>query len=65
MNNFNVDKSQSLYSLLSRKQTADLLGVSTRTLRRMERRGELDPIRISSRLVRYSASQIRELLTRG
>lgn len=43
----------------TRKQVADLLSVSTRTLTRMENRGELPPrIRITDRRVGYRESDI-------
>lgn len=43
----------------TRKQVADLLSVSTRTLTRMENRGELPPrIQITDRRVGYRESDI-------
>jgi predicted DNA-binding transcriptional regulator AlpA len=56
-------RSDPLESLLTRRQTADILGVSTRSVQRLERSGKLRPVRILGRTVRYAASQIRELLT--
>ena len=48
----------------SRKQTAQILGVSVRTLSRMEMRGEAPPrIRVTERVIGYRDSAINEFLT--
>lgn len=47
----------------SRKQVAEQLGISTRTLDRLHERGELPPrVKISDRLVGYRASAIEQYL---
>jgi predicted DNA-binding transcriptional regulator AlpA len=47
----------------SRKQVAEQLGISTRTLDRLQERGELPPrVKISNRLVGYRASEIERYL---
>jgi predicted DNA-binding transcriptional regulator AlpA len=48
----------------SRKDTAKILGISVRTLQRMEARGEMPPrIRVSDRIFGYRDSAINEFLT--
>jgi predicted DNA-binding transcriptional regulator AlpA len=48
----------------SRKDTAKILGISVRTLQRMEGRGEMPPrIRVSDRIFGYRDSAINEFLT--
>jgi len=44
--------------LESRKQAAQRIGCSVRTLIRAERRGELTPIRLSSHMIRYRSADI-------
>ena len=44
--------------LVSRKQLAKLMGVSTETLKRAERRGELRPLKFNARLLRYKMEDI-------
>jgi predicted DNA-binding transcriptional regulator AlpA len=47
----------------TRKETARILGISTRTLSRLEARGELPRIQISPRIVGYRSSEIEKFLT--
>jgi predicted DNA-binding transcriptional regulator AlpA len=48
----------------SRKDTAKILGISVRTLARMEARGQMPPrIRVSDRIFGYRDSAIHEFLT--
>lgn len=48
----------------SRKQTAAIMGISVRTLSRMELRGEGPPrIRVTERVIGYRDSAINEFLT--
>ena len=49
-------------SLLSRREAAELLTVSTRTVARLEDRGKLTPIRLSSRTIRYARKDVLALL---
>jgi excisionase family DNA binding protein len=44
--------------LVTRKEVADLVRVSTKTVQRAERRGELIPVKFNSRLVRYHRSDV-------
>ena len=47
----------------SRKDTAKILGISVRTLARIESRGEMPPrIRVSDRIFGYRDSAINEFL---
>jgi excisionase family DNA binding protein len=48
--------------LLQPALVASLLGCSRRTVRRMAARGDLRPIRIGPRLVRFSEVEIRALI---
>jgi predicted DNA-binding transcriptional regulator AlpA len=53
------DRERQIDRIHTRRETAKLLRVSVRTLRRMEVRGELPPrIRISDRIFGYRQSQI-------
>ena len=45
-----------------RKDAATLLGVTTRTLRNIEARGELQPVYVTSRIVGYRDSALRRYL---
>jgi len=47
---------------LSYNQTAQLLGVCRETIRRYQKAGRLTPIRLSSKTVRFSISEIERLL---
>ena len=50
-------------ALLSKKETADMLGVSTQTLDRYRRRGRLSPVQIVPRgRVRYRVRDVERLL---
>jgi len=47
----------------TRQETAKILGISVRTLTRMENRGEAPPrVKISDRIVGYRSSAIDEFL---
>jgi DNA-binding transcriptional MerR regulator len=48
--------------LLSRKEVAEKLAVSTRTIIRLEQRGVLSPLRISRGIVRHTAASIEKLI---
>ena len=48
--------------VLTRKEAAKLLGVTTRTLRNIEARGELQPVYVTSRIVGYRDSALRRYL---
>lgn len=52
----------SSYELLDTKEVLKILGVSYNTLQTIVRRGELKPIRINQRRVRYSKIQIIEFI---
>lgn len=54
-----------LSPLFSRKEVADLLNVSTRTVARWELTGVLKPIRLSRRAVRYSPQEIQRFVADG
>jgi excisionase family DNA binding protein len=47
--------------LLSRRQTASLLNVTVRTLQRLEKRGQLEPIRVG-KVVRYRVSNVERIV---
>ena len=47
------------------RQAAELLGVCRRTLERYGRRGVLNPIRVSPRLIRFDAREVTRLAERG
>ncbi len=50
-------------ALLSKKEAADMLGVSTQTLDRYRRRGRLNPVQIVPRgRVRYRIRDVERLL---
>jgi excisionase family DNA binding protein len=46
---------------LSREEAAELLGVSHRTLRRWELRGQLPAVRINRRVIRYRRCDIDDM----
>ncbi|HEY6700560.1 MAG TPA: helix-turn-helix domain-containing protein [Pseudolabrys sp.] len=46
----------------TRKETARILGVSVKTLQRMEARGELPRVQISPRIIGYRHSVIEKFL---
>jgi predicted site-specific integrase-resolvase len=48
--------------LLSRWQVAEKLGVSIDTIKRMEKRGQLQPIWLNSRMVRYRLGDVDQML---
>jgi DNA-binding transcriptional MerR regulator len=47
--------------LLDRRQVSDLLRVTIRTLQRLEKRGELEPVRVGKG-VRYRATNVARLV---
>jgi predicted site-specific integrase-resolvase len=47
--------------LLSRAQTANRFGVCIQTIKRMEKRGQLQAVRFNSRNIRYRLSDIEKL----
>jgi len=51
--------------LESRREVAQRIGCSTKTIQRAERRGELNPVRLNSRLIRYRVSDVREWIARS
>ena len=55
-------KDASIDYIRSRKEVAKLLGVSVRTLARIEARGELPTVRITPRIIGYRASEIEKFL---
>ena len=48
--------------LLTRRQVAMQLSVHTETIKRMEKRGEIEAIRINSKNVRYRSSELDRLI---
>ena len=48
--------------LLNRETAAAKLGVSTRTIVRYERAGRIQPIRLTSRCIRYRDADIEKLI---
>jgi predicted DNA-binding transcriptional regulator AlpA len=50
--------------LLSRHQVMEKLAVSIDTVKRMEERGQLRPIRFNSRLIRYRLVEVDEMMKR-
>ena len=48
--------------LQSRWQVAEILGVSIDTIKRMERRGQLIPIRLNSRMIRYRLTDVEQMM---
>jgi predicted DNA-binding transcriptional regulator AlpA len=50
--------------LLTRHQVMEKLAVSVDTVKRMEQRGQLRPIRLNSRMIRYRLSDVDEMMKR-
>jgi predicted site-specific integrase-resolvase len=50
--------------LTTRKELADALRVSVRTVIRMERRGLLEPVRLSAGCVRYNEESVAQILNK-
>jgi len=48
--------------LASRWQVAEMLCVSIDTIRRMERRGQLKPIRLNARMIRYRVNDVEQMM---
>ena len=48
--------------LLTRKQVAELLAVSTESIKRYERRGVLRSIKLNSRLIRYRPEDVQRMI---
>lgn len=51
--------------LLTRKEVARLLSCCTRTVTRREAAGELTPIRLSARMIRYRISEVEALIAQA
>ena len=51
--------------MISRRQAGEILGLSTRTLKRMEERGVLHAYRLNARVVRYRRDEVLELLNKS
>ena len=51
--------------VLDAREVAELLGVSRRTVTRLIRRGDLQPVRIGARSTRFRSSDIEELIAAG
>lgn len=51
--------------LLDVHEVADCLGVSVTTVKRLVRSGEITPLRVGVRLVRFSPDAIRDYLDRA
>lgn len=49
-------------TLLTRRQTAAHLGISTRTVARYERDGRIRAVRLTARSIRYDAADIDRLI---
>jgi predicted DNA-binding transcriptional regulator AlpA len=58
-----VDPEREVDYVHSRKAAAGILGVSVKTLTRLEARGELPRVQISPRIVGYRHSEIEKFLT--
>ena len=52
-------------TLLKRREVADMLRVSTRTVRAYEIQGALHPVRINARAVRYKMADVQKLIDGG
>jgi predicted site-specific integrase-resolvase len=48
--------------LVSRKQTANLMAVSYKTVQRKESEGHLTPIKLSSGCTRYRLAEVKKLI---
>jgi len=48
--------------LWSREQVAEILSVSRMTVKRLEKRGMLNPIILSSRSIRYHSQDVQKLI---
>ena len=55
------DKKPTL-ALLTTRQVAEILQVSTRTVRRMNKNGLLHSIKLSARLIRYRADEVDRVI---
>jgi predicted site-specific integrase-resolvase len=51
--------------LLTRRQVAQLLAVSTESIKRYERRGALRSIRLNSRVIRYRPEDVQRMIEEG
>lgn len=49
-------------TLLKRREVADMLRVSTRTVRAYEIQGALHPVRINARAIRYKMADVQKLI---
>jgi excisionase family DNA binding protein len=52
-------------TILTKREAADLLRISIRTLERWERMGKISPTRLSPGTVRYRKSDIERLIEEG
>ena len=57
-----MEKTSNDTELLSRQEVANMLKVTPRTIVRWEEKKLLTPIRLSSRIIRYSRNEVEELL---
>ena len=57
-------KSHHYDRLMTREEVAEYLGVSERTIHRLERRGSLPRIEITKQVIRYRASDLDDLITK-
>lgn len=48
--------------LLTKRQAAELLGVSTRTINEYVRHGRLRAVRLTSKMTRFEESELRRLI---
>lgn len=53
---------KNLSSLLTRREVAELLRVTPRTIHTYERAGKLKPVRLSGRAVRYRRSEVEAFI---
>jgi len=48
--------------LMKRKEVADRLRVTSRTIRSYEQAGKLHPVRLNGRVIRYNAADVEKLI---
>jgi predicted site-specific integrase-resolvase len=53
------------YVLLTRRQVAAMLGLSTESVKRYERKGAIRSIKLNSRVIRYRPEDVRRLIEAG
>ncbi len=49
-------------NLLKRKEVADRLRVTARTIRSYELSGKLNPVRLNGRMIRYDSAEVEKLI---